>query len=72
MTSNSGAEVWERFHESYQDLCHLRPRYFITSVLNEDFFLHPHHRFDEEAPEYPQQKLLGEKEHAIGLGGWRV
>lgn len=68
MTSNSGAKVWERFHKSYQDLCHLRSTYFITPVLSKDVFLHPRHHFDEEAPEYPEQKLLGEKEHEIGLG----
>lgn len=72
MTSNSGAKVWERFHKSFQDLCQLRSTYFITSVLNKDVFSHPHHHFDEDASEYPQQKLLGEKEHAIGLGVWCV
>lgn len=71
MTSNPGAKVWERYHKSYEDLCHLRSKYFITSVLNKDVFC-IHTRFDEEAPEYPQQKLLSEKGHAAGLGVWRV
>lgn len=38
MTSNPGAKVWERYHKSYEDLCHLRSKYFITSVLNKVVF----------------------------------